>query len=105
MKRLNLILLLIFSIRAAMSQIPTPPQPPPPPPPPPMIQPGQVSKADSLRNDGDLSGAIAEYKKMYLAGVKEKKLYNQIINETINSFGDYLYYSIASRGNGSGSVG
>jgi hypothetical protein len=73
MKTLNLILLLVFSTRAAMSQVPTPP-PPPPPPPPPVNQSGQVSKADSLRNDGDLSGAIAEYRKMYLADRENKRI-------------------------------
>lgn len=51
----------LFTISfCARSQIP----PPPPPPPPPPAALAKVSSADSLRNGGNISSAIAENKKM-----------------------------------------
>jgi tetratricopeptide (TPR) repeat protein len=40
-------------------------QPPSAPPPPPPSASGNINKADSLYNEGDIKGAIAEYKKMF----------------------------------------
>jgi len=58
--RTILILFLLGVSALAESQLPLPPPPPPPPP-----GSGGISKADSLVNEGDIQGAIAEYKKMY----------------------------------------
>ena len=60
-KRILLILFLLGLSALAESQLPLPPPPPPPPP----SGSGEVSKADSLVNEGDIQGAIAEYKKIY----------------------------------------
>lgn len=62
MKTLNLVIILSVLFQTAISQ--TLPPPPPPPPPPPSS--GQVSKADSLFNEGDIKGAVTEYNKMYM---------------------------------------
>jgi hypothetical protein len=61
MKTLNLVLILTVLFQTAFSQ--TIPPPPPPPPPPPSS--GQINKADSLFNEGDIKGVVAEYNKMY----------------------------------------
>ena len=61
MKTLNLVLILTVLFQTTFSQ--TLPPPPPPPPPPPSS--GQINKADSLFNEGDIKGAVAEYNKMY----------------------------------------
>ena len=58
--RTLLILFLLGLSALAESQLPQPPPPPPPP-----SGSGEMSKADSLVNEGDIKGAIAEYKKMY----------------------------------------
>lgn len=59
--RTFLALLFLTLTIIAESQLP----PPPPPPPPPPSTSGKVNKADSLVNEGDIRGAIAEYKIMY----------------------------------------
>jgi len=58
--RTILVLFLLGLSGLAESQLPLPPPPPPPPP-----GSGEINKADSLVNEGDIQGAIAEYKKMY----------------------------------------
>ncbi len=59
-------LLIIFLLGlSALAESQLQPPPPPPPPPPPSGS-GKISKADSLVNEGDIKGAIAEYKKMNL---------------------------------------
>jgi len=58
--RTILILFLLGISALAESQLPLPPPPPPPP-----SGSGEINKADSLVNEGDIQGAIAEYKKMY----------------------------------------
>ncbi|NSW93520.1 MAG: hypothetical protein HPY62_02295 [Bacteroidales bacterium] len=58
--RTFLILFLLGHSALAESQLPQPPPPPPPP-----AGSGEISKADSLVNEGDIEGAIAEHKKMY----------------------------------------
>jgi hypothetical protein len=60
MKTLKLIAILTLLIQTLFSQAP----PPPPPPPPPSA--GQISKADSLFNEGNIKEAVAEYRKMYI---------------------------------------
>lgn len=61
MKTIKLIAFLAVLSQAAISQILPPPPPPPPSPP----SAGQVSKADSLYNEGNIKEAVNEYKKMY----------------------------------------
>jgi len=62
MKATRTLLILFFLGLSALaeSQLPQPLPPPPPP-----AGSGEISKADSLVNEGDIQGAIAEYKKMY----------------------------------------
>ena len=55
----TLLILCLIAISALVES-----QLPPPPPPPPSGS-GKINKADSLVNEGDIKGAIAEYKKMY----------------------------------------
>jgi tetratricopeptide (TPR) repeat protein len=63
MKTLKLIAILAFLSQTVISQtVPVPPPPPPPPPPPAS---GNITKADSLFNEGNIKEAVAEYKKMY----------------------------------------
>lgn len=83
--------LLIFSLYAE-SQVP----PPPPPPPPPS---GNVNKADSLFNEGNMEGAIFEFARMWRANPGEKKIaYNFACalsrgNKTDSAF-KYLYIAV-----------
>jgi tetratricopeptide (TPR) repeat protein len=62
MKTIKLIAILAVFSQTVFSQ--TLPSPPPPPPPPPSA--GQMSKADSLFNEGSIKETVAEYKKMHL---------------------------------------
>ncbi len=64
MKATRTLLILFFLGLSALAESQVP-QPPPPPPPPPPSGSGKINKADSLVNEGDIRGAIAEYKKMY----------------------------------------
>jgi hypothetical protein len=61
MKPLKLFAVLAFLSQTAISQTVLPPPPPPPPSP----SSGQVSKADSLFNEGNIKESVVEYKKMY----------------------------------------
>jgi hypothetical protein len=70
MKTLNLVIVLSVLFRTAFSQ--TLPPPPPPPPPPPSS--GQINRADSLFNEGDIKGTVAEYIKMYKLNPGDKKI-------------------------------
>jgi hypothetical protein len=70
MKPLKLIAILAVLSQTALSQTVLPPPPPPPPPP----SSGQVSKADSLFNEGNIKEAVSEYKKMYRLKPGDKKL-------------------------------
>lgn len=56
-----------------------------PPPPPPPSGSGIINKADSLFNEGDIRGAIAEYKKMYLQNPGDSRT-------------EYNYACVLSRG-------
>lgn len=69
MKTLKLIAILTLLSQTLFSQAP-------PPPPPPLLA-GEVSKADSLFNEGNIKEAVAEYKKMYnLNRGDGKNIYN-----------------------------
>jgi tetratricopeptide (TPR) repeat protein len=61
MKTLKLIAVLALLNQITFSQTLPPPPPPPPPP-----ASGQISKADSLFNEGNIREAVSEYKKMYM---------------------------------------
>jgi hypothetical protein len=61
MKTLQLIAFLALLNQITFSQTLPPPPPPPPPP-----ASGQISKADSLFNEGNIREAVSEYKKMYM---------------------------------------
>lgn len=69
MKTLNFIAALAILSQTANSQTVLPPPPPPPPPPS-----GQVSKADSLFNEGNIKESVAEYKKMYISNPGDRKI-------------------------------
>jgi len=69
MKTLKLIAALAILSQTALSQIVLPPPPPPPPP-----SPGQLSKADSLFNEGNIKESVAEYKKMYMLNPGDRKI-------------------------------
>jgi len=60
MKTTRSLLILFFLGLSAFAESQVPPPPPPPP-----SGSGKINKADSLVNEGDIRGAIAEYKKMY----------------------------------------
>jgi hypothetical protein len=60
---------------------------------------GPMSKADSLRQEGDMTGAIEEFKKMYKANPKdENNIYNYAcalsVTNQIDSAFKYLYLNI-----------
>jgi len=61
MKTTRTLLIILFLGLSAFAESQVPPPPPPPPP----SASGKLNKADSLVNEGDIRGAIAEYKKMY----------------------------------------
>ena len=78
----TLLILFIFGLSAlAESQLPLPPPPPPPPP-----GSAKISKVDSLVNEGDIQGAITEYKKMYSLNPDDSRT-------------AYNYACVLSRGN------
>ncbi len=68
MKTLNLIAALAILSQTALSQTVLPPPPPPPP------SSGQLSKADSLFNEGNIKESVAEYKKMYMLNPGDRKI-------------------------------
>jgi tetratricopeptide (TPR) repeat protein len=68
MKTLVLIAIMAVLGQAVISQT----LPPPPPPPP--LSGGQVSKADSLFNEGNIIESVAEYKKMYNSNPGDKRI-------------------------------
>ena len=87
------ICLLIISF-CAKSQIP-----PPPPPPPPAAQ-VKVSRADSLRNEGNIIAAIAEYKKMSEVNPNDyRTIYNYACVLSIGQQADsaFRYLTIAAK--------
>jgi tetratricopeptide (TPR) repeat protein len=69
MKTITLIAFVILS-QATLSQTALPPPPPPPSPSPS----GQLSKADSLFNEGNISESVAEYKKMYTLNPGDRRI-------------------------------
>jgi len=78
----TLLILFLFGLSAlAESQLPLPPPPPPPPP-----GSAKISKVDSLVNEGDIQGAITEYKKMYSLNPDDSRT-------------AYNYACVLSRGN------
>ena len=77
----TLLILFLFGLSAlAESQLPLPPPPPPPP------GSAKISKVDSLVNEGDIQGAITEYKKMYSLNPDDSRT-------------AYNYACVLSRGN------
>lgn len=61
--------------------------------------PGQKSIADSLKNEGDIPGALAAYRKAYLMNPKDREnIYNYScalsINKQIDSCFKYLYLAV-----------
>jgi len=85
---LYLIAVILSTVQSAVSQIPPP-------------APGgiKINVADSLRNEGDIAGAIAEYGKLKATNPKDKNMiYNYAcalsINKQIDSCFKYLYLAI-----------
>jgi len=66
MKTIKLIAFLVLLAQTALSQTLPPPLPPPPP------SAGQVSKADSLFNEGSIKEAVNEYKKLYCSNTGDR---------------------------------
>ena len=95
----TLLILCLLGISAlAESQLP----PPPPPPPPPPSGSGNISKADSLVNEGNIKGAIAEYKKMYsLSPGDYRTVYNYacVLSRGNQADSAFRYLNIAVKSN------
>ena len=83
MKTTRTLLILFLSGLSALAESQLPIPPPPPPPPPGSVK---ISKVDSLVNEGDIQGAITEYKKMYSLNPDDSRT-------------AYNYACVLSRGN------
>lgn len=98
MKTTRTLLIIFFLGHSALAESQL--QPPPPPPPPPSGSDKSI-KADSLVNEGDIKGAIAEYGKMYRQNPGDfRTAYNYACvlahdNQTDSAF-RYLYLSVKS---------
>jgi hypothetical protein len=96
MKTTQTLLILCFLGISALAESQLSPPPPPPP-----SNGGNVSKADSLVNEGDIKGAISEYGKMYRDNPGDPRIaFNYAIalahgNQTDSAF-RYLYISVKS---------
>lgn len=94
MKTIKLIAVLALLNQITFSQTLPPPPPPPPPP-----ASGQISKADSLFNEGNIKEAVAEYRKMYMKNRSDAlTVYNYACalsrNGQIDTAFKYLYLSV-----------
>jgi len=94
MKTIRVIAILALFNQILFSQAPPPPPPPPPPP-----SAGQISKADSLFNEGNIKEAVAEYRKMYILNPGDvNSVYNYACalsrNGQIDSAFKYLNISV-----------
>jgi hypothetical protein len=88
------ILFLLTLTIIADSQLPPPPLPPPPS--------GKVNKADSLVNEGDIKGAIAEYKKMYAINPGDARIaynYACVLSRGRQIDSAFSYLSLAVKSN------
>ena len=95
--RTLLILFLLGLSALAESQVP-----PPPPPPPPPSGFGKINKADSLVNEGDIRGAIAEYKKMYSLNPDDSRTaynYACVLSRSSQADSAFRYLNLAVKSN------
>jgi tetratricopeptide (TPR) repeat protein len=93
--RTLLILFLLGFSALAESQVP-----PPPPPPPPSSVAGKINKADSLVNEGDIRGAIEEYKKILnLNPGDSRTVYNYacVLSRSSQADSAFRYLNLAVR--------
>jgi len=103
MKRINIGVIMFFSLLPAMAEAQNAMLPPPPPPPPPPVSgTGLTSKADSLLTDGNIIEALNQYRKTLSPDKADRKyLYNyacalSIAGETDSSF-RYLCLAIKAK--------
>jgi len=91
--RTLLILFLLGLSALAESQVP---------PPPPPSGSGKINKADSLVNEGDISGAIAEYKKMYSLNPGDSRTaynYACVLSRSSQADSAFRYLNLAVKSN------